>query len=58
MARRVLLMCALMEEPRVLIADEPTPGLDAELAVRAIDDLRAFADTVSGVILITHDLGW
>lgn len=56
MARRVLLMCALMEEPRVLIADEPTPGLDAELAVRAVDDLRAFADTGSGVILITHDL--
>lgn len=56
MARRVLLMCALMEEPRVLIADEPTPGLDAELAVRAVDDLRAFANTGSGVILITHDL--
>lgn len=56
MARRVLLMCALMEEPRVLIADEPTPGLDAELALRAVDDLRAFADTGSGVILITHDL--
>lgn len=56
MARRVLLMCALMEEPRVLIADEPTPGLDAELAVRAVDDLRAFADAGSGVILITHDL--
>lgn len=56
MARRVLLMCALMEEPCVLIADEPTPGLDAELAVRAVDDLRAFADTGSGVILITHDL--
>ena len=56
MARRVLLMCALMEEPRVLIADEPTPGLDAKLAVRAVDDLRAFADAGSGVILITHDL--
>ncbi len=56
MVRRVLLMCALMEEPRVLIADEPTPGLDVELAVHAVDDLRAFADTGAGVILITHDL--
>ena len=56
MARRVLLMCALMEEPRLLIADEPTPGLDVELSVRAVDDLRAFADTGAGVILITHDL--
>lgn len=56
MARRVLLMCALMEHPRLLIADEPTPGLDLELAVHALDDLRAFADTGGGVMLITHDL--
>lgn len=56
MARRVLLLSALMEGPRVLIADEPTPGLDLELAVRAVDDLRRFANTGSGVILITHDL--
>lgn len=56
MARRVLLMSALMEEPRVLIADEPTPGLDLALAIRAVDDLRTFANTGAGVILITHDL--
>lgn len=56
MARRVLLMCALMEEPRLIIADEPTPGLDMELAVHALDDLRAFADGGGGVLLITHDL--
>ena len=56
MARRALLMSALMEEPRVLIADEPTPGLDLALAIRAVDDLRTFANTGAGVILITHDL--
>ncbi len=56
MARRVLLMCALMEEPRLLIADEPTPGLDLDLAVRALADLRTFADTGGGVLLITHDI--
>ena len=56
MARRVLLMSALMEEPRVLIADEPTPGLDLALAIRAVDDLHTFANTGAGVILITHDL--
>ena len=56
MARRVLLMCALMEEPRVLIADEPTPGLDLDLAVRAVDDLRTFANEGGGVLLITHDI--
>lgn len=56
MARRVLLMCVLMESPRLIIADEPTPGLDLELAVHAVDDLRAFANTGGGVLLITHDL--
>lgn len=56
MARRVLLMCALMEGPRLIVADEPTSGLDLERAVHALDDLRAFADTGGSVLLITHDL--
>lgn len=56
MLRRVLLLCALMDDPRIIIADEPTPGLDLELALRAIDDLRAFADAGGGVLLITHDI--
>ncbi len=56
MARRVLLMCALMDEPRLIIADEPTPGLDLDLAVHALDDLRSFADAGGGVLLITHDI--
>ncbi|WP_346675607.1 ATP-binding cassette domain-containing protein [Enorma phocaeensis] len=56
MARRVLLMCALIDEPRLIVADEPTPGLDLELAIRALDDLRAFASSGGGVLLITHDL--
>ncbi len=56
MARRVLLMCALMDEPRLIVADEPTPGLDLDLAVHALDDLRAFADAGGGVVLITHDI--
>ena len=56
MARRILLMSALVDEPRIIIADEPTPGLDMELAVHALDDLRAFANAGGGVLLITHDL--
>ena len=56
MARRVLLMCALMDDPRLIIADEPTPGLDLDLAVHALDDLRRFADAGGGVLLITHDI--
>lgn len=56
MARRVLLMSALVDEPKLIVADEPTPGLDLDLAVRALDDLRAFADEGGGVLLITHDI--
>ncbi|MDE8703345.1 ATP-binding cassette domain-containing protein [Adlercreutzia equolifaciens] len=56
MARRVLLCCALMGAPKLIVADEPTPGLDLDLAVRALADLRAFADEGGGVMLITHDI--
>ena len=45
-----------MDAPRVIVADEPTPGLDLELAVRALGDLRTFADEGGGVLLITHDI--
>ncbi len=56
MARRVLLLCALMDDPKVIVADEPTPGLDLDLAVHALDDLKSFARNGGGVLLITHDL--
>lgn len=56
MARRVLLCCALMDEPRLIVADEPTPGLDLDLALAALADLRRFADGGGGVLLITHDI--
>lgn len=56
MARRILLMSALVDEPKLIVADEPTPGLDLDLAVRALEDLRAFADEGGGVLLITHDI--
>lgn len=56
MARRVLLSTALITDAELLIADEPTPGLDLELALEALKDFRAMADQGKGVILITHDI--
>lgn len=56
MARRVLLCCALIDDPRLIIADEPTPGLDLPLALAALADFRDFADAGGGVLLITHDI--
>lgn len=56
MARRVLLLTALMENPELIIADEPTPGMELALAVTAAEDFRRFADGGGGVLFITHDL--
>lgn len=56
MARRVLLSTAMMESPRLIIADEPTPGLDLEAAKKAMGHFRDFADGGGGVLLITHDI--
>lgn len=56
MSRRILLATALMGDPRLIIADEPTPGLQLDLAKKAMQDFRRFADAGNGVLLITHDI--
>lgn len=56
MTRRVLISTAVMEQPRLVIADEPTPGLHVEAAKRVLSHFREIADEGAGVLLITHDL--
>ena len=56
MTRRVLISTAVMERPRLVIADEPTPGLHMEAARRVMGHFRELADEGAGVLLITHDL--
>jgi len=56
MARRVLLTSSMMANPRLIIADEPTPGLHLEAAKKAMQHFRDFADEGHGVLLITHDI--
>lgn len=56
MARRVLIASAVTERPRLIIADEPTPGLDARSAKRILSHFRELADEGAGVLFITHDL--
>lgn len=56
MSRRILLATALMENSRLIIADEPTPGMELSLAGKAMEDFRRFADMGNGVLLITHDI--
>lgn len=56
MARRVLISTAAMEDAELVIADEPTPGLDKKTAMGVMDHFRQMADRGAGVLLITHDL--
>jgi peptide/nickel transport system ATP-binding protein len=58
MCQRVMIAMALATSPELLIADEPTTGLDVSIAARILDLLRELgARTGAAIILITHDLG-
>ena len=58
MAQRVLIAMALMNEPKLIIADEPTTGLDVTVQAQILDLLRELVETRNlAVMIITHDLG-
>lgn len=56
MARRVLVSTALLSNPDLVIADEPTPGLDEKSVKETLRNLRAMAEDGVGILLITHDI--
>lgn len=56
MARRVLIATAVMNNVKLIIADEPTPGLNLELAMDTLKHFREIANSGCGVLLITHDV--
>jgi oligopeptide/dipeptide ABC transporter ATP-binding protein len=58
MAQRVVLAIAFLLDPRLVVADEPTTGLDLTVQRQILDLMLAIAKRKgSGVILVTHDLG-
>jgi oligopeptide/dipeptide ABC transporter ATP-binding protein len=53
-----MIAMALATGPRLLIADEPTTGLDVSIAAQILDLLRDLGRrTGAAILLITHDLG-
>ncbi|MGW2303038.1 ABC transporter ATP-binding protein [Streptomyces sp. NPDC001809] len=56
LAQRAATALALVGDARLLLADEPTTGLDRDLVDRTVDELRRHADDGRALLLITHDL--
>jgi peptide/nickel transport system ATP-binding protein len=58
MAQRVVIAMALATNPRLLILDEPTTGLDATVEAEVLDLVRTLRqDSGTSVLFISHNLG-
>ncbi len=57
MQQRVMIAMALVHDPDLVIADEPTTALDVTLQTQVLDLMRRLRRDRSGMLLITHDMG-
>lgn len=58
MRQRIVIAIALLTDPEIIIADEPTTALDVTIQAEIMDLLQGLCESEeTGLILITHDLG-
>ncbi len=58
MRQRVIIAMAIVSNPKVIIADEPTTALDVTVQAQVLDLLKELRDKIdTSIILITHNLG-
>ena len=55
--QRVMSAMALLAEPALVIADEPTTALDVTVQAQILDLLRGLAAEGTAILFVTHDLG-
>lgn len=54
--QRVAIARALLNNPQLIIADEPTGNLDATTARGIVDTLQSFTKSGTAVVLVTHNM--
>lgn len=56
MKRRINIGCALMHEPKLLLLDEPTVGIDPQARAKILDFVKELSRRGTGVLYTTHYL--
>lgn len=58
MRQRAMIAMAIINQPKLIIADEPTTALDVTIQAQILDVLKVIqTETDAATVLITHDLG-
>jgi peptide/nickel transport system ATP-binding protein/oligopeptide transport system ATP-binding protein len=57
MQQRVMIAMALMQDPDLIIADEPTTALDVTIQAQIFKLIKEMRQEKTSILLITHDMG-